>query len=96
MSIIHREDGSSQTWSNSNNNGFIRFSPKQDGGIQDSYIAARLGNQDFWCEDHKDFVYSIEGLLSKHSRAPAYMKRLARRAMSDLKTEAALLTEGGA
>lgn len=38
----------------------------------------------------------IEILLSKHSKAPAYMKRLARRAMSDLKTEAELQAEGGA
>ena len=85
MKIKHQVhvDGS-QTWSNDHNNGFISYRPDDAGSIKDPYIMARVGDGTFYCECHKEFVYSFNNLVTGLANAPAYMTRLAKRAMKDL------------
>jgi|TARA_A100001518_G_C1188214_1_gene34506 hypothetical protein len=90
MKIKHEvEANGTQTWSNDRNNGFICYRPRAAGSTRDSYVMARAGDGTFWCECHREFVYSFTSLVTGHSNAPAYMTRLAKRAAKDLKGGAA-------
>ena len=88
MSIIHKiENDGSQVWYNSKNNAYIDYDPSRAGSITDPYVAARVGNGSMMCVDNKDFVWAFAGLVSGNTDAPAYMKKMARRAAKDLKAQ---------
>jgi len=77
------------TWAR-HGGGFIKWSPElADTYYESDYITARVGSQEFWCEDKNDFVYSFKGLLGPWSSAPKYMQALARRVKRDIEKEKA-------
>ena len=89
MKITKRNDGGGAfAWTNDKNNGFISFKPDAPGGdtstAEGMYVAARLGDRRFWCEDAKGYVYSFASLIGGSTSAPAYMRRMARQAQKDI------------
>lgn len=85
MTIIRRGD----TWGFDNRNAFIahrELTPVDKSTAAGAYMYARFGDEPFWCEDDKGFVYPFRG-LTENQEAPSYMRRLARRVAKDLKAE---------
>jgi len=83
MTITKRNDGDGAlVWTNDKNNGFIAYTPDAPDGDtptpEGMYVAARLGDRRFWCEDAKGYVYSFASLIGGSASAPAYMRRMAR------------------
>jgi len=65
--------------------GFITWSPeKANQQHASAYVAARVGTQEFWCEDARDLVYSFSSLVNGWSSAPRYMRTLANRVKRDI------------
>jgi len=57
-------------WFNDRNNGFV--SVDKDGR--------------WWCEDHKGSVYGFSNLVTGSTQAPAYLRKMAKRAQRDTTT----------
>jgi hypothetical protein len=87
MTITKEGDpGDFTYWHNDRNDAFITFEPagSRDCGVAGLYVAARMGDRRFWCQDAEGNVYSFHGLLDKDTSAPTYMRRMARQAQKDI------------